>query len=411
MKKIFFGWYIVAASLLLTAYNSAMFVYGFTAFMTPIVTTFGWSYAQVSLASSFRGLETGTLDPLIGLAVDRWPARRLMLVGIVIFTIGVIGISQATNLAMFYVCFLITGLGGAISINMVPMTVIARWFKKNIGKASGILATGMAIGGLFAPLLVKGIDAYGWQTFMIYLAVGVLILGIPLSLLFRNRPEEYGLSPDGRAQDIVKTSSPVDFNIGVKEALTLPAFWYIGIASMFQMTALNAVALHQMPYLTSLGMGRSMAALAVTIFSLVGLGARLVFGVLADIFPKKYVMALSMGLTTVGLVIFGLIDGSSFAGVALFAVIYGVGAGGATPLRVPVLREYFGIKHFGAIFGMIAVFTTIGSSAGAPMAGWVFDTRGVYHPVWFIIAGLTTLGTILILMLPPVSRKMTQVAS
>ncbi|MBM2825373.1 MAG: major facilitator superfamily 1, partial [Dehalococcoidales bacterium] len=329
----------------------------------------------------------------------------------VIFALGVIGISQASNLVMFYACFLVTGLGGAISIHMVPMTVIARWFKKNIGKASGILAMGMAIGGLFAPLLVKGIDAYGWQTLMIYLAVGILILGIPLSFLFRSRPEDYGLLPDGKASGDVKGSSTDDFSVGVREALKMPSFWYIGIASMFQMTALNAVALHQMPYLTSLGMGRPTAALAVTIFSLVGLVARLLFGILADIFPKKYVMALSMGLTTAGLVIFGLIDGSSFSRVVLFAVIYGVGAGGATPLRAPVVREYFGIKHFGAIFGLIAVFTTIGSSMGAPTAGLVFDTRGVYHPVWFVIAGLTTMGTILILMLPPASRKPSPVVS
>ena len=61
---IFFGWYIVAASVLLTGYHSAIFVYGLTAFLTPIATTAGWTYAQISLASSLRGLEVGLLDPL-----------------------------------------------------------------------------------------------------------------------------------------------------------------------------------------------------------------------------------------------------------------------------------------------------------------------------------------------------------
>ena len=65
MKKIFFGWYIVIATLILMIYTSSMFVYGFTAFMNPIAATFGWTFAQISLAQSLRGLETGALDPFI----------------------------------------------------------------------------------------------------------------------------------------------------------------------------------------------------------------------------------------------------------------------------------------------------------------------------------------------------------
>ena len=412
MKKIFFGWFIITAALFLTTYNSAMFIYGFTAFMTPIAATLGWSYAQISLASSIRGLETGTLDPLIGLAVDRWPARRLMLIGIIIFTLGAIVISQATNLAMFYIGFLIVGLGSATSITMVPTTVMARWFKRNIGKASGILATGMAIGGLFAPLLVKAIDTYTWQTTMLYLAAGMLILGVPLSFLFRDRPEDMGLLADGKAPTDVRSSRLPDFSIDVKEALRTRSFWHIGLTYTFQMMAIQAVALHMMPHLTSLGLERSTAAVTVTIFSVVSLVARLLYGILADIFSKRYIMALSNGLTTTGLVIFGSLDGSSFAMVALFAATYGIGAGGATPLRAPVIREYFGIKNFGAIFGLLAVFITAGTIVGAPLAGWVFDVRGTYNPIWFVLSGLTMIGTILsLIMPPPASRNSSPVVS
>ena len=74
--------------------------------MTPITLSFGWTYAQVSLAASLRGLQTGTLDPLVGVAVDRWPARRLMIIGLVIYAAGVIFISKSINLAMFYGGFL-----------------------------------------------------------------------------------------------------------------------------------------------------------------------------------------------------------------------------------------------------------------------------------------------------------------
>ncbi len=411
MKRVFFGWFIVAAALLLMVCNSAIFIFGFTAFITPIAVTFGWSYAQVSLGSSLRGLETGTLDPLVGMAADRWPPKTLMLVGVCILALGVICISQATSLAMFYTGFAVVGLGSAISITMVPQTVIARWFKRNIGKASGILATGNPIGGLFVPLVVKAIDARGWQTTMVYMAVGLLMLGIPPSFLFRTRPQDYGLLPDGKAQDDVEVSSTYDASMGVKEALKTRAFWCIGIAWMFQMAAMTAAAVHMMPYLTSLGIERSSAAIAVTIVSIVSLPSRILYGIAADFFKKKYVMASSLGLITVGMVIFGLLDGSSFALVVLFAIVHGIGTSGSAPLKAPAVREYFGTKKFGTIFGLTAIFTVVGSAVAAPITGWVYDTRGVYDPIWFIYAGMTAVGMMLLLTMPLASRKLSPVVS
>lgn len=398
--SIFFGWYIVAATVVLTSYNSAMFVYGLTAFITPIATTAGWTYAQVSLATSIRGLQIGALDPLAGMVVDRWPARRLMLIGTVIFVAGTILISRSANLAVFYVGFLIAGLGSAFCHNMVPMTVIARWFKRNIGKAIGILYMGYAVGGLFVPLIVKAIDTYGWQDVMMYLAFGALVIGLPLSLLFRSRPEEYGLLPDGRAPEQVDTLSEAISGYRLAEAVRMPAFWIIGLAGMFQITAVHAVTIHAVPYLTSLGMERATAAIGVTIFSLVGLVMRVAYGVLADTFSKKYVYALSNAVTTVSLVLFGLLDGSSFALMALFGVIYGFGVSGAMTLRVPIVREYFGIGHFGAIYGTLCIFTVIGGVVGAPVAGWVYDIHLMYFPIWYVYAGLTLMGMILLFFLP-----------
>ena len=73
--KIFYGWYIVAAGILLMVCNSGIMMFGFAAFITPIAVTTGWSYAQISLASSLHGLESGALSPFLGAAVDRWPAK------------------------------------------------------------------------------------------------------------------------------------------------------------------------------------------------------------------------------------------------------------------------------------------------------------------------------------------------
>ena len=247
-----------------------------------------------------------------------------------------------------------------------------------------------------------------------FAAVGVWVLGIPLSFVFRNRPEDYGLLPDGKPQDDSKSSSslrPYDFSMGVKEVIKTRSFWSIGIAMMTQLAAMSAVFVHIMPYLTSLGMERSSASMVVMLVPLSSLIVRIPYGLLADIFTKKYVMALSAGLLSVGLFLFWLIDGSSFGLILLFAITLGFGIGGYLPLSLSILREYFGTKNFGTIFGLASIFTTIGIVVSPPLAGWVFDTLGVYDPIWLILCCVSMIGVVLLLATPPAPRKLEMITS
>jgi MFS family permease len=404
-KSIYYGWYILAAAIVLLTYQSVAFVYGMTAFMTPIATSLGWSYAQISLAATIRGLEVGALDPIAGIVVDRWPARRLMILGTIVFTAGVLLLSRATSLWVFYLAYIIMGLGGTFSFSMVPQTILARWFKKNIGKVSGILSMGFSLGGMFVPFIVTGIQAYGWRDMMMYLAFGTLILGLPLALVFRDRPEDYGLLADGAVpiNDKVVHRDPV---MGFKQVLKLRAFWLIGLASMLQMLAINALTIHIVPYLGSLGMTSTTAALSVTIFSAVALGIRLLYGFLADVIAKKYLMIFSCGVSAVALVMLSALDGKSFAAMVVFSVVYALGVAGSSAMRVPILRDYFGAGNFGTVFGWISVFTVIGGVTGAPLAGWVYDARGTYFPIWLVFAGLCAVAVVFLLMLPkPAAAK------
>jgi len=331
-----------------------------------------------------------------------------MLIGVILYGLGIFCVSQANNLAMFYSGFLIIGLGNSLTIHMVPRTTVARWFNRDMGKANGMIAVGLGAGGALLPLLVIMIDAYGWQTSLFILAAGMWILGIPLSLIYRTRPEDYGLLPDGRPQDDVQTpgiSKSYDFSTTVKEALKMRAFWHMGLAFMLQAVAIFAVTTHVMPYLASLGVARSTASLVVMFIPLASLPARLGFGWLADIFVKKYVAATACLLISAGSILFWLIDGSSFGLMVAFVIIFGLGLGGITPLRPPLIREYFGTKRFGTILGLTGAFSMIGLVAGPPVAGWVYDNLGVYDPIWLILSGVAQVGAILMLSTPPASLK------
>ncbi|MFC1887066.1 MFS transporter, partial [Thermodesulfobacteriota bacterium] len=305
--QIFWGWYIVAAGVTLSAYNSGMFVYGFTAFIGPIAATYGWSYAQISLAISLRGMESGTLNPLLGVVVDRWPSRRLVLIGVIALVAGIMWISQATSLTMFYIGFLIMGVGSSLGAYMVPQTSIVRWFRKDVGKASGVLAMGMGISGAFIPLTVRMIDAFGWRQTLVILALGMLAIGTPLSFVFRNRPEDHGLWPDGKPPSNsadADAGASFELSITTGEALKMRAFWHIGLAAMIQMGAVTIVNTHVMPYLESIGVDRTTAGHVAMMIPLTSCFSRFPFGWLCDIITKKYVMALALLLKCIGLILF-----------------------------------------------------------------------------------------------------------
>ena len=411
--KIFYGWYIVAAGLIMNFYNASLFAYGWSGFVNPIVSTFGWTMVQLSLASSLRGLETGIFNPLFGWVVDRFSAKKLMIFGILVNAGGIFLLSQTKNLAMYYIGFLIMGLGSSLAIGILPTTVIARWFKKDIGKANGIFFMGNGLGGIMAPLVVKVIDSIGWQMTLMYGFIGILVIGLPLALIYRDRPQDYNLLPDGAtvpATNGVMSKLPTtEHDSTVKEALRTRAFWHLVGTVLFQNSFLGVITTFSIPSLTNVGMTRTTAATVTTLFTLVSLFVRLPLGMLADRIRKSYCVAISVGFQAIGAFCFWLLSGSSpFWMVMLFAINYGIGLSGIMVLRPPILAEYFGTKNFGTIFALEGIFITLAGIASQPLAGWVFDTYQSYRPLWlgFAIFGLVAL--IVILTIPAPKRTLEQ---
>ena len=407
--KLFYGWYIVAAGLVLIAYNCAIFIYGWTAFVNPIIATFGWSVAQISLASSLRGLETGVFNPVWGVAVDRWSPRKLMLFGTIGMALGTFLLSRTTNLAAFYAGFMIMGLGGSLVTGILPTTVIARWFRRDIGKANGVFFMGLGIGGVLVPVVVKIVDTITWQTTLMYASIGFLVLGIPLSFVFRSRPEDYGMVPDGKPPAPGNKSRPApDYNFGtsVRQALRMRSFWYINVISVFQNATIATVTMFIIPYLTNLDMPRQTAGMVVSLFTFISLFSRIPLGMSADVFSKKYVIAFTLVLLVIGLFVFWMVDGRSpFWLVLVFCITYGVGMSGIMALRAPLQAEYFGTQNFGTIFGLNSISVTIGGVLGTPLAGWVFDTYHSYKPFWLGLVVFTLLAVFLMLTIPPAPKR------
>jgi sugar phosphate permease len=195
--KIFYGWYIVGACMLIMLYTSGIVHYGFTAVFEPIADEFGWSYAQISLAASLRGLEVALLAPVLGLLVDHWGPRRLVFGGSIVVCMGFLILSRVSSLAMFYGAFALLAIGMSALSQTVLMTAVANWFRRKAGIAIGIVASGFGLGGLMVPVLTMLIDVLQWRMAMVTAGLGMLVIVLPLSLIVRHKPEHYGYQPDG----------------------------------------------------------------------------------------------------------------------------------------------------------------------------------------------------------------------
>jgi MFS family permease len=407
---IFFGWYIVAASIAIILYTGGIANFGFTAIFGAIAAEFNWSYAQIALASSLQGFEVGLLSPVVGMLIDRWGARRLIFAGGVITCLGFLLLTRVNSLGMYYMAFVIIAFGMSAVSGTALLTAVAQWFRRKAGLATGLVASGFGLGGLLIPVVTKVIDLLKWRKAMLIFGLGILPIVLPLSLLFRRKPEDYGLLPDGdttgtdeadeKTSSQPQTATDEEINVSLREALKQRTFWQIGIASACHSFVVGAVVTHMMPYLSSVGIARESASLFASMLPVVSIGGRLGSGWLADKLGSRQVFASSFFLMMGGLFFFGNSGAAQIWLLAPFLVLFGFGWGASVTSRISLLRRYFGRGSFGKILGFISGIMMIGNVSGAPLAGLIYDTFGSYKGAWFSFAILTLAGAALVISLP-----------
>ncbi len=401
---LFYGWWMVGAAVFVGLYVGGTIVYGFTAIFDPIIAEFGWSYAAVSFAASMRGAESGLLEPVVGRLVDSWGPRRIIFIGGLFTASGLFLLSQTTSLTMFYGSFALLAVGMSCCGPTALVTGVANWFRERLGLATGIALSGLGMGGLVLPVMVALIARYGWRMTFELLGVGAVVLLLPLSLVFRHRPEDYGYLPDGCAARPVPLGSAAarvarvadGSGVSVREAIRTRSFWLLTFAFTVQVACVITVVTHIMPYLSSIGIPRVQAGLMGTAIPVLSVVGRLGIGMLADRRSRTGMSVLSYSMMGVGVLCLAAAPGVGTWLLLVSPVVFGIGYGGNTSLRPALTREHFGRAYFGSIFGLIVGINAIGGIVGPPLAGWFYDTRGDYRTVWLVLAVLCLASAFLV---------------
>ena len=412
--KIFYGWWIVITAVFLNIFQGGVLFYGFTLVFDPMTEEMNWSKTQVTATYPIIGLTIAVLAPFVGSLFDRIGPRPLIAVGMSVVGTGLIMLHSVDSLPMFYLWFSLANIGSMGMFLSVGPTV-ANWFFRRRGRALGIFSMGFALAGIIAPLLYVLIDGASWGGFQFggvgwrnsFLIVGIIfLLLMPIAVfIFRHRPEDIGLYPDGAERPPLEASAAVEFspdaemNTTARQALRTQAFWLMAFGSAFTFLTIAALEVHWVPYLGSVGFSRESAAFFLPLLPLGTLLGRLSFGFLADLWDTKQVTALAFAFQAAAVLMLSQIDATREWTVYMFLIMWGVGFGGTVVSRMALQGYLFGRNSFGALQGMLSMTSEAGFAFSPLIASVVFESLGTYRPLFMAFATLALLAAPIILLI------------
>jgi MFS family permease len=417
MKKIFYGWRIVAATNIICMLGYGTWLYCFGVFFKPMMNEFGWTRAMTAGAYSFRGIQGGLAGPVVGWAVDKYGPRVVVFCGGIIAGLGFVLMRTIDSLLAFYLVYgLLLSIGMSAMLYIPAMTVIANWFVRMRSRALSLLAVGAGIGGFVcAPVATVLISTYGWRTSFVIIGIAVWVIVLPLSFVLKKRPEDMGLMTDGdSAADIhqresvstpsnaILTSAP-ERDWTLREAMASRTYWILAFAFFLASMTHATVTVHAVPAFTDSGISPERAAVSLGLATLLSIIGRLAFGWLGDFFNKRYLYVMTYSLEAMGVLV--LINARSAGSIYLFAALFGIGFGGTIPLNPAIRGEYFGRAAFGKIQGFMAPIMMMGSVIGPPLVGYLFDITGTYRSGFLIIALLQFLAAITVFFARPARAR------
>jgi len=389
-----YGWIVVGAGALMTCVGFGSML-SLAVFLQPISADTGWSVSGVSAAATIDFLAMGFAAFLWGTLSDRFGTRIVVLSGAVLLGIGLIGASQATSLWQFQFFFGVL-IGIAAGSFYAPMVAVASaWVEHRRSLAVALVSAGMGVSPLtVAPFASYLITTYDWRTAMLVIGIAAWALLIPASFLVRPAPQ--APAPAGGQAD----APEVQWSVG--QALRTPQFITLALAHFACCAAHSGPIFHMVSYAMICGIA---PLTAVTVYSLAGfsgLGGRLLLGVLADRLGAKPVLV--GGLFVQAMSVATYLAVAQLGEFYALSVIFGLAYGGVMPLYAVLVREYFGARIMGSVFGAVSAFASLGMALGPLAGGWVFDTFHAYNWLYVGSFGIGIAAVAVALSFPSAQR-------
>lgn len=424
-RKIYFGWWTVLATGILSGAGHGFFAYGLSVFFKDLAAELGLSRAMTSVASGLGQLEGGLTSPITGWLADRYGPKYLVFLGVCLAGCGLILMHFIGSAIQYFLVWgLVVGVGLNLGLTVAVDKSLNDWFILRRGLAQGTKFALIGVAGVIVlPIVTVLVTRLGWRTTCLIWGFFLLCLS-PLALIFvkQRRPEHYGLQPDGlkAAPPPANPTSPADkadppaasesleIEFTFKQAIRTRTYWMMAVAFTCQMLILGGINIHIIPFLTDIGIERTQASAMMGMMVFFTIPARFFSGLGADLVGKhrlNYLLAAGYLAQAVGLTTFLL--SRSTASVYVWLALYGISAGAGTPLFILILARYFGRKAFGSIFGGSMALRAPVALFAPVFSGWVFDTTGSYVRAFTVFALLALIAASIMFFVRPAAPPQT----
>jgi len=384
--RVFYGWWIVAACLVIAVLSWGLGIFGVGVSIYAITQTRGISVGAVSTAFTVSAILSAIATFFVGPLIDRYGPRVVMAFGAITMAAGLALIGQVQTLAHAYGAFILSGLGNACLSVTAITAAISPWFEKHQGRAMSSAMLGASVGGMSStPILIFGVEKIGFPATMLWSAGLLLAIVLPLALfVMKKSPSELGLYPDGepsRARS--EQAQPRSFSRA--EAIKTAAFISLVVAFSLGLGVQVGFLTHHVTLSVPL-LGASGAAFIVSITAVAAFLGRVALARWADQVDLRVTSAIVLCVAAVSL---ETIAALPLVWVLIGAsVVYGLTTGNVTSLSPIIVRREFGAAAFGAINGAAWMVIGIACALGPVLFGWLYDWFGGYTVALHIAAAL-----------------------
>lgn len=364
----------------------------FSVFFAEFVNSEGWSNEASATIFSASMLTFALASTPAGILLDRFGPRLTFTSGAFLLAGGLFLSSRVTTVGQLAFAYGVVGGLGLSVIGLGPVAAnISAWVPPaRRGRAIGIAFAGTGLGTLFfVPLSTSLIDRFGWRGAYTALALVCLLVLAPLLAFGQQRPPQR-LQP-------ARTPSSTD---RWQQLLMDPLLWVLLIVSFTALSPLRTLTVHQIAYMESVGIERSVAAQYVGLAGFLTGGTFIGWGFISDRFGR--VVAFSLGaLCLMGAVgiLFQLQTTSATLPLVAYSILLALGEGTRSSQTTAIASDIFQHEGLGRVNGIVGAMFGLGAAFGPWLVGRLTDRTGSYTPglIAVLVMTLISLGGFLIL--------------